>query len=111
MIIYTRLLWFSGAITINQCLIIINSKYRNDYPLLKHEQEHQYQMKSVGAITFWWRYLTDKSFRQSSEVEAYRIQIKYGAPIEKMANHLSSGYLLGISKDYALQLLRSGAAL
>ena len=105
MIIYTKLLWFASALTINQNLIIINSKYSNDEPLLIHERVHQTQMKHIGTLTFWWRYLTSKVQRQAFEVEAYRAQILKGASIENCAKYLSIGYALNISYDSALKLL------
>jgi hypothetical protein len=99
MIIHTRLLWFAAGLTVNQHLIIVHPKYRDDFQLLAHEFTHQAQMKQHGTLTFWKRYLTDKVFRLSAEVEAYKVQISHGASRSRCATHLSTMYRLGL--DYA----------
>ena len=55
-------------------LIILHPAHANDAALLAHKRTHQEQMARVGTLTFWWRYLTDKAFRQASEVEARAAQ-------------------------------------
>jgi hypothetical protein len=106
MILHTRLLWFSSGFTISQRLIVIHPKYRDDKPLLAHERCHQQQMARVGTLTFWWRYLTDKAFRQQAEVEAYKVQISYGAKHSSCARHLSTGYWLNLDYNTAYNLLK-----
>lgn len=105
MIYHTHLLWFTGAITLTQNLIIINSKYTGDAPLLKHEQVHQAQMHAIGTFTFWWRYLTSSQKRQAFEVEAYKVQIAAGATRASCSKHLSTMYRLGLTYDEAYALL------
>jgi hypothetical protein len=106
-ILHTHLLWFAAGLTVSQRLIVIHPKYRDDAPLLAHERTHQVQMKQVGTLTFWWRYLTDKAFRQLSEVEAYIVQISHGASTMSCANHLASRYWLGLTPVQSLKLLET----
>lgn len=106
MIIHTRLLWFSAGLTVSQRLIVIHHKYRDDKPLLAHERTHQQQMKRVGTLTFWWRYLTDKAFRQQAEVEAYQVQISHGASRAACARHLATGYWLNLDYSTAYHSLK-----
>lgn len=106
MILHTRLLFFASGLTISQRLIVIHPKYRGDKPLMEHERTHQAQMVRVGTLTFWWRYLTDKAFRQQAEVEAYKVQISHGAKHSSCARHLSTGYWLNLDYNTAYNLLK-----
>lgn len=63
-------------------------------------------MERVGTLTFWWRYLTDKAFRQASEVEAYQVQISHGAKRNACAMNLATMYRLDLDYGVAYQLLR-----
>lgn len=105
MVIYTKWLWFGAGFTVSPRLILIQAKYKDDTPLLRHEQVHQAQMRRVGTVTFWWRYLSNKAFRQAAEVEAYQTQIACGAAIDGCARHLVSMYWLGIDFETARKLL------
>jgi len=98
-----------GGITLCQSLILINAKYKDDTPLLRHEQTHVAQMQRVGTLTFWWRYLTCKAFRMQAEVEAYRVQIVNGASLEGCALNLARMYNLGITRDEAMNALEKKA--
>ena len=106
MILHTRLLGFSSGLTVSQRLIVIHPKYRDDKPLLAHERTHQAQMARVGTLTFWWRYLSDKAFRQQAEVEAYKVQISHGAKRSNCASYLASNYWLYIDYSTAYALLK-----
>ena len=106
MILATRLLFFSGGLTANQRLIVIHPKYRDDKPLLAHERTHQAQMARVGTVRWWWRYLTDKAFRQQAEVEAYQVQISHGARRSNCASYLANNYWLYIDYATAYALLK-----
>lgn len=106
MVIYSRLLFFAAGLTVSQRLIVIHPDHRDDKPLLAHERTHQQQMKRVGTLTFWWRYLSDKAFRQASEVEAYQVQISHGAKRAICAMHLATGYWLNLDYGQAYQLLK-----
>ena len=107
MILHTRLLWFAAGLTVSQRLIVIHPKYRDDKPLLAHERCHQQQMERVGTFAFWWRYLTDKAFRQASELAAYRVQIAHGASPDACARHLATMYRLNLDYDQALEILKA----
>ena len=64
-------------------------------------------MARVGTLTFWWRYLTDKAFRQQAEVEAYQVQIAHGAKRHDCARYLAENYRLGIDYAAAYALLKA----
>ena len=87
--------------------IRIRPKYRDDKPLLAHERCHQAQMARVGTLTFWWRYLTSKAFRQASEVEAYKVQAQYYADDRRLlfASYIAKSYRLNITTEDAYKLL------
>ena len=106
MTLTTRLLFFAAGFTVNQRLIVIHPDHRDDKPLLAHESTHQAQMARVGTLTFWWRYLTSKAFRQASEVEAYKVQIAHGAKRHACARYLTENYRLGIDYATAYALLK-----
>ncbi len=105
MIIYTRLLWFAAGFAPLPNVILIHPKYRNDLPLHVHEKVHQEQMRRVGLIAFWWRYLTDKDFRQACEVEGYKVQVARGADLNACARNLATKYRLNLTIEQALKLL------
>jgi len=102
----TRLLWFAAGLTVSQRLIVLHPTHANDTALLAHERCHQAQMARVGTLTFWWRYLTDKAFRQASEVEAYQVQIAHGAKRSSCACYLAENYWLHIDYSTAYALLK-----
>ena len=106
MIHTTRLLWFAAGFTVSQRLILLHPAHANDTALLAHERTHQEQMARVGTLTFWWRYLTDKAFRQQAEVEAYKVQIAHGANRDTCAGWLAGNYWLGIDFATAYALLQ-----
>ena len=45
--------------------------------LMAHEEVHSKQQGEYGIKLWWDRYLDDKEFRLSQEVEAYKAQAKY----------------------------------
>lgn len=46
--------------------------------IIRHEEVHQAQQKKYTSPDIWWqKYLTDKDFRLSQEIEAYGEQYKY----------------------------------
>jgi len=107
MIYATRLLFFADASTVNQKLILIQPRHINNAPLIAHERKHQEQMRRVGTVTFYIKYLFSKTFRQAAEVEAYKVQIEHGASAITCAMHLSRSYRLGITQAQALELLKA----
>jgi hypothetical protein len=62
-------------------------------------------MEKVGKLYFWWKYITNKKFRQDMEVESYKVSILYGQTLNCAALHLSSNYYLGITYNQAIALL------
>lgn len=103
MILYPPLL--KRGITLAPWLVLIPKWAKGSEPYRTHELIHVQQQRNIGTLTFWWRYLTDKAFRQSSEVDAYRAQVKAGDNLYVCAYSLSSGYGLDISVSQALELL------
>lgn len=94
------------AITISPAIVLIRAKWRDSAPVRIHELVHVEQQKEVGAITFWFKYLTSKKYRQEVEVEAYKAQIRAGTSLDTCAGHLANFYYLGISFAQAQQLLQ-----
>lgn len=107
MIFPTRLLWWADAMTLNQSVILVRPEKASDKALLAHERVHQAQMRRVGTLTFWWRYLTDRTFRLQSEVEAYQTSIAFGASQTGCALLLVDKYHLGITYTDAYRLLEA----
>jgi hypothetical protein len=105
------LFWFSkvAAITVSQSLIIVRPGCKTP-ELLAHEAVHQDQMKQLGFLgtpRFWLNYWFSKEFRKNAEVEAYKVSIQHGIPLENCAEYLVSFYSLGITKEQAMNLLKS----
>lgn len=96
---------FAEALTLSPSIVLIRAKWRDSTPMRVHELVHVEQQKKVGAITFWWRYLTNKAARQAYEVEAYKAQIAAGTSLDTCAGHLANLYYLGISFTQAQELL------
>lgn len=99
MILYPPLL--KRGITLTPALVLIPRWAKDDKPYHAHEAIHQEQMRRIGTFRFWWSYLTDKAFRLTVEVEAYRAQIASGANPARCACDLSSGYSLNITQQQA----------
>ena len=86
-------------------LMFIRESSSESLPLHKHEETHQQQMRDDGILLFWFRYLFLKQWRLQYEVEAYKVQIAAGAPLEGCADYLSRMYYLSITIDQARKLL------
>jgi len=104
MILYSP--FIKRGITLIPSLILIPQWARYDPAYLAHEQAHAAQQREIGVLRFWWRYLTDRAFRQASEVEAYRVQIAHGAKRHACARYLTENYRLGIDYATAYALLK-----
>jgi hypothetical protein len=105
------LFWFSNiaAITISQNLIIVRPGCKTQ-ELLAHESVHQQQMAILGTFgtpRFWLSYWFSKEFRKNAEVEAYKVSIQHGVPIEVCAGYLVDLYSLDVTREQAIKLLRS----
>lgn len=87
--------------------MFIRADYKDDAPLIKHEQTHQQQMRNDGVLVFWAKYLFNRKCRQAYEVEAYKVQIAAGANIDLCAGYLASMYYLSITVDQAKDLLHN----
>jgi hypothetical protein len=95
-----------GAITIYP-FIFMKKKFKDDIGLRKHEEVHLKQFwPSFGM--FWPMYLLSKKYRLKVEVEAYKEQIKWydDDRSELFAEYLSTKYMLDITKEEALSLLK-----
>jgi hypothetical protein len=87
--------------------------------ILIHEGVHEKQQSAMGVEAWWNLYLSDLTFRQTEEVEAYATQYNWvkkkgRAKIVKMyldhlADLLSRMYGLEIDSFQALTLIRSKA--
>ncbi len=105
MIIETRFLFFASGITINQNLILVKPGYLTNEPLIAHERCHQEQMKRIGTVTFWLKYIFSKRFRLETEIEAYCVSIEKGANLESCAWNISNDYMLDIDFNTAKWML------
>ncbi len=104
-IYYPRWVPFADALALSPSIVLITDKYRSNTPLRVHELVHVEQLKRDGTLTFWWRYLTNRTHRLNYEVEAYKAQIAAGASQITCAMHLATDYRLGITQAQAMQLL------
>lgn len=87
-------------------LILIPQLAKGNAAYLSHELVHVEQQRDDGTLTFWFKYLTSKAYRQQVEVEAYKAQIAAGTSLDTCAGHLANLYYLGISFVEAQQLLK-----
>ena len=61
------------AITLSPFVLILKSK-KDDKAILAHEQVHLDQVKEMGWLNFYWRYVTNLNFRSSVEAAGYAKQ-------------------------------------
>ena len=102
--------WVHG-LALSPSLILIDPSRRDDAVHLAHEREHCDQMRRVGTVRFWWRYLTDATFRQAAEVGAYRVSYAHAPErLASFATALSTRYRLRLSFDTAAQLIAAAPA-
>lgn len=85
-------------ICIHRNLVLISAKHKDDPGLMAHVSVHLAQQARDGAITFWWRYLTDKRKRLDYEIAAYRAWID-ASPKDryKVLYWLTHNYNVGLS--------------
>ena len=69
-----------------------------DEPLQFHEATHSIQQDKLGAEKWWDKYLEDKDFRLSQEVEAYQNQYKKYRKTQKDRNKIAK-YLHRLASD------------
>jgi len=87
-------------------LMILSSKHKDNAALIAHEKCHQEQQRIDGTFTFWYRYITKRSFRLSYELEAYKVWLKISPKDAYMVSlWLANNYNLGLSFDKAVDLL------
>jgi hypothetical protein len=104
-IVTFRLPW-AQAMTVCPSLILVRPERFYDNALIAHEREHAERMRQMGTLRWWWRYLTNGRFRLREEVRAYRMQLALDPHgLERMANALSSLYLLNIGPHRAKRFL------
>jgi len=80
--------WDKGIIFTYGDTIYCKSPISDD--LKVHEATHIRQQREIGEDIWWERYLKDKDFRLSQEVEAYKNQMEY---INKNYNRNARRYL------------------
>lgn len=86
--------------------MLITSAHKDNKALIAHEQCHQAQQRRDGLLTFWWRYLTSKSWRLSYEIEAYKVWLTVNPLDEwRVVHWLATNYNLGISNQDARDLM------
>ncbi len=93
------------GITLMPSLILIPQWAKGNAAYLAHEMVHVDQQWAFGTLTFWRRYLFDKAFRQTREVEAYKAQIAAGASLVGCATSLATEYRLDLTTAQAMALL------
>ena len=91
-------------------VIFIRPKYKDDKGLLEHENIHRWQwVFTLGFHSFL--YLLYKPYRLWSEVQAYKMQLRYppanGSDSYKLkyANYISKNYGLNVTSNEAYSLL------
>ena len=100
--------WVHG-LALSPSLILIDPSRRDDAVHLAHEREHCDQMRRVGTVRFWWRYLTDATFRQAAEVGAYRVSYAHAPErLASFATALSTRYRLRLSFEESMRLIVGG---
>jgi hypothetical protein len=103
----TPLLFWADGMTVSPSLVFVHPRVRSDAGLLAHEAVHCRQMREVGMLRFWWLYFTCPAFRLWSEVEAYRVSLKYQpGGLRHFARAIARGYCLRIGEEQAQRLLR-----
>jgi len=89
-------------------LMILAKTYSDHAALIAHEQCHQGQQRRDGVLTFWWRYLTNKSWRLAYEVEAYKVWLQVAPHDEWRVSYvLAHNYGLDLSAEQAREILNS----
>ena len=105
MILYPKYLFAAGFTPLPN-LMFIKAQFKHSVALHKHEETHQMQMRRDGLLKFWARYLFCPSCRLAYEVEAYKVSIEHGTPIDVCAIYLAGMYYFDMSFDEAKQLLK-----
>ena len=104
-ILACNMVFWAAGFTPCQSLVLIHKEHIGNNALVKHELTHVAQMKATGTVKWWLLYLFSPLFRQSAEVEAYKVQIQYGMLLSEAAQFLSTRYRLGITYQQAEKLL------
>jgi hypothetical protein len=66
---------------------------------LRHENIHLHQQYKTGLIKFLWKYLTNKEFRYQSELEAYKIDLKFYCDRGEAKNFAAANVARTLSSD------------
>jgi hypothetical protein len=109
-VIYTSDLPENKGGVANGFIVRIKPKYKSDNGILQHELTH---------IKQWYRtftfhsllYLFNKKYRLSSEVEAYREQLKYYLDdrTDLFAKFIAEDYNLDVERDNVIGMLKNGS--
>ena len=85
-------------------VILIRPQFRTDVGLLAHERVHTKQMfRTLGLHAIM--YHVSKNYRLKSELEAFKVSVKYGMDINKAALNIANNYNLEISPTNAALML------
>ncbi len=104
MIIYSKLLAGKYAGRSYGFFIAINPHYKDDTALIAHEKKHVKQFWSCFPL-MPFRYYLSRKWRCAYEVEAYKVSVENGMPVDQAAYHLSTLYDLGLTQFGAKALL------
>jgi hypothetical protein len=91
--------------------VLIDRRYAHDEPTIVHELIHCQQFWRGGLLVHFLRYWLSSSYRQSSEVEAFRAELAlvsqetYAARLLANAESLATAYRLKLSVAEAILLL------
>ena len=86
--------------------ILYNPSGRHiDLPLMRHEEHHSKQQGNDPS-GWWKRYFSDKDFRISQEIEAYRIQYQEAKKINGDRNTLMK-YAMLLASDLSSEMYGS----
>jgi hypothetical protein len=88
-------------------VILIRPEFKDDKALLEHERVHTRQVLRTFGLHIIM-YHASKKWRLKSELEAYKVSVKYGMPIDHAALLISNNYDLEISPTNAALMLANG---
>lgn len=115
------------------CFIWVLRDYKSSEAIYQHELTHvkQWACVSLAAVAGWFAlctyvpelrpyanlavfglvldqtlYTVLPAYRQWAEVQAYKVQVKWGGSAEACALSLSRDYKLNLTQEQALQLLK-----
>ncbi len=91
--------------------VLIDPRYFEDEPTLRHELIHCRQFWRNGLVIHFFRYWCSKPYRLAMEVEAFREELAwiprehYDHRLEAFATALTDSYGLKLAQNQARQLI------